>query len=458
MSLGRNQRELWKKYVEYMHDALIDFYVSYQQVNPIKLLVLSEEELKEITERRRFIPLEAEDITKLILQLTRLKAIADELVGIIKEANRFLLHKRVYDSIEEWNVRGIIDWSATLRNIIVGRPIAQKVISYTIRSPENILLRAVVDYTNFKLIELISKIKKIKKQIGNKIPTRAQRGLYGLKVIERMLKETHEMLDEAVKNSFLDRIPENLYSTESLEPMWEFTREVEATPWKPEWVEKLLDLVYTYYANNKLEKELDQIVDLVIDRLIKEPRNVNIAFKIYSYKLYEVYNLYIVLNALRELGADIDLVAHKTIRAKIGNKVLEILYNKTTNELSKIPIKAIPDTTIKNRETIIIEAKFSRNPSYLSQAIFKVLAYIVIFKARIGILTYPSISKKPPIEEEDKQIYEAIFRESHCKYTEITIDTANGEQKITALQLEPLKETEEINIKSIKSLIEEAIL
>ena len=402
-------------------------------------------------------PLEAEDITKLILQLTRLKAIAEELVKIIDEANKFLLHKRVYDNIEEWNVRGIIDWSTTLRNIILGRPIAQKVIGYTIRSPENMLLRAVVDYTNFKLTELINKLQKIKKHIGSKIPAKAQRGLHGLKVIEKMLKKTNEMLDEAVKNSFLNRIPENLYSTESLEPIWEFTREVEATPWKPEWVEELLDLVYTYYADNRLEKELDQIVDLIIDRLIKEPRNINIAFKIYSYKLYEVYNLYIVLNALKELGADIDLLAHKTIQAKIGNKVLQILYNQTTKELPKIPIKAIPDTTIKNKETIIIEAKFSRNPSYLSQATFKVLAYIVLFKAKIGILTYPSISRKPPIEEEDKQIYETIFRGPNYRYNELPINTDHGERKIIALQLEPLRETDKINIQIIKFIVEEIL-
>jgi len=43
---------------------------------------------------------------------------------------------------------------------------------------------------------------------------------------------------------------------------------------------------------------------------------------------------------------------------------------------------------------LILEVKFSNNPSYLSQAIFKILAYLVLFNAKTGILVYPTMSKK----------------------------------------------------------------
>lgn len=455
MSSKRNQRnKLWYKYVSYMHDAIIDLYVSLE-LNPFKLF-LSGKELEEIIEKRRVTPFDAKPIVQFILYLLRLNSLAEELVEIIEEANTMLIQKRVLGSIEEWNVRGIIDWPNTLRNIIMGRPIAQKVISYTLTSPENLLLRAIVDYTYDRLKKAMERLEGIKKklEVEKDISAKASRGLEGLKFLYKRLKKHMRQLELFLHNSFLEKIPMYLYTTESVEPILELVNEVEAAGWRPEWVDRLLDLVYKYYLDNELERNLDKIIDLVIgglDRLIDKPSGIEQAFKIYSFKLYEIYNLYIVLRALKELGADIDLIKPKRVLARVNDKKLEVLYNVAL----EAPIKAIPDTTIKNKETIIIEAKFSRSPSYLSQGIFKVISYITLFKAKIGILTYPSLLKRTPPDEEDRLIYEKILVETNQEPKEIKI---NDEQKILVLQLKPLRKREKYNINIVKNILNKVLL
>jgi len=152
-----------KKYIEYMHEVLIDIYIS-QYIDPTRLLVRNED-LRALTERKRFTPLEPSEVAMLILYVTELCGIAEKLVGIIDEANRYLLHKKIYDVTEDWQITGIIDWPRTLRNIITGQPIAQRVLSYTLVSPENILLKLIVDHTLSRLDELTKRLENLKKRI-----------------------------------------------------------------------------------------------------------------------------------------------------------------------------------------------------------------------------------------------------------------------------------------------------
>jgi len=137
----------------------------------------------------------------------------------------------------------------------------------------------------------------------------------------------------------------------------------------------------------------------------------------------------------------------------------EILYNSDSSETS---ITAIPDIVVRNGEKILIlEVKFSNNPSYLSQAIFKILAYLVLFNAKTGILVYPTMRKKTPTDKEYKEIYKKVFS-SENRYNEeiekiIKINTNHGEFKIVALQLEPLRGLEKLNTDSIKKVIKQEL-
>lgn len=458
MSSSIKQRSLWINYIKHMHDSLLDLYIFHEKTNPLRLLLMSKDRLKEIIEKRRYLPLNAHYIVQFILQISRLNQISNELCSIIEKANNMMLHSKTYEYIEEWNIRGIIDWQYTLRNIILGKPIAQKVIGYTISSPENLLLRAVCDYVIVRLKQLLDRINYIKRRISIDIPNEAQRGLYGLKFLEKTIRHGLSNLINALENSFLSRIPYQIYTTKTLEDIWELSAEVELAPWKPEWVDELLNLIYTYFTDDIIEKGLEKITDLVINNIIKKPVDLELAFKIYSFNLYEIYNLYIVLRALKGLGAELDLVAYRRLRATIGDKVIEIFYNRAS-EITKLPLVAIPDTMIKNKETIIIEAKFSNNPSYLSQAIFKVISYVTLFKAKIGILTFPTIRKRAPLDEEDRIIYKTVFlsnEESRKKV--LTLDTHLGRQYIISLQLEPLNKYDDLNVKYMTNIFEQYII
>jgi len=141
-----------------------------------------------------------------------------------------------------------------------------------------------------------------------------------IKALYDKLNKAATSLNEALENSFLGKISRELYAHERFESIQELTREVEVMPWKPEWVEQLLSLVYRYYVDDELWRRGDRLVDAIFDKLVgKKPVNVEAVFKIYSYKLYEIYVLYLVLKALRGLEARINLIEPGKIYARIGD-------------------------------------------------------------------------------------------------------------------------------------------
>lgn len=450
----KSSRPPKQKYIEYMHEKLLELYLAYQHKDPLKLFY-EENDLEKLLKKKVTAlewRLNPEDLVTTMFQLYRLVKAAESLKDIVNEANNLLLRKRVYEYTEDWSIRGIIDWPQTIKNYIYNKPIAQKVIGYTLNSPENLLLRATIDYT-------LNEIEKLSRIISNisigtvlEIPRKVLAKFPIFKTITRRISKTSKNLKNVVENSFLTRIPRNLYDPESIESLWELVDEVEYMPWKPEWVQKLLDdVIYKYYLfEPNIERVLKKLATLVINYVMNEfdLTSIQWALKVYSYKLYEVYCLYLLIKIFEELGMDLE-IDYKTIIAYKGDQKVVILFNREIKDLEP-PIKAIPDISLKNTYRIVFEAKFSNNPSYLSQAVFKVISYMVLFDAKKGVLAYPIIPKSTPIEREDKEIYTSIIRKPG---NEVIIRINNKQYRLYPLEITPLENKEDKNKAVLKTLI-----
>lgn len=450
----KSSRNIKQIYIEYMHEKLLELYLAYQHKDPLRLFY-DENKLEKMLQRKVTVlqwSLNPEDLVTAMFQLYRFVKAAEILKDIVYEANNLLLRKRVYESFEDWSVKGIIDWPETIKNYIYNRPISQRVIGYSLNAPDNLLLRATVDYTLNQLEKLrkiinsmsIETVSDISRKIFVKFPI--------FKIIIKKISKVTQDLRGAVESSLLTKIPRNLYDSESIESLWELVDEIEYMPWKPEWVQKLLDdVIYRYYLFEiNIERVLKKLTTLVMDHLVNNFNltSVQWALKVYSYKLYEVYTLYLFIKIFEELGMDLDF-NYKTIIASDGRQRVVILFNREIRDLES-PIKAIPDITLESIHRIVFEAKFSANPSYLSQAVFKVISYMVLFNAEKGVLAYPIIPKRIPIEREDMEIYTSIIRRPG---KEVIIEINNKQYRLYPLEITPLENMEDKNKEILKRII-----
>jgi len=459
-------RGLRRSYVEYMNSKLLELYISYQYKDPLRLFYEGDK-LEKLLQRgvRLEWALSPEDVVAAMLQLYRFTRAAAELRRIIGEADRFLTQRRVYEIVEDWSIRGIIDWPRTIRNYPQGGPIVQRVVSYTINSPENLLLRAAVDYVLRELGRIAEAMRRgllrPRIDVGSSVIAK----MPGIRRALREVLKAKEALEEAAEGSILlSRIPRDIYDPDSPESLMSIVEEIEHTPWKPEWVRRLLDeVVYRYYLfNPEVEDELKTLTTIVVGKLLEEPDPATVRWilRVYEYKLYEVYCLYLTIKVLEDGGFDIDF-GHKSVRGSRGGRTIEILFNRTLEDL-KTPIMARPDITLRNTERIVVEAKFSANPSYLTQAVFKVISYMVLLNAEKGILAYPTISRRKPLDEEEREVYETVFQkpaekegtEEHIIEPEPITISVNGKQyELYVLQLEPSQEKERTNTVALKRVI-----
>ncbi|ABW02807.1 hypothetical protein [Caldivirga maquilingensis] len=151
----------------------------------------------------------------------------------------------------------------------------------------------------------------------------------------------------------------------------------------------------------------------------------NNALVMLSWRLYEVLVYALVSTALRGMGYvkssnslyinpitgdSVQLMFNKPISMGIIERVDEL-----TEESNKEAIKHIvgkPDVYVKNRRSVVLECKFSTNPSYITAGRFKVMAYMYEHNANVGILVFPGLNKGIVFDDEDdatSRLYELLL-------------------------------------------------
>ena len=205
-----------------------------------------------------------------------------------------------------------------------------------------------------------------------------------------------------------------------------------------------------------------------------------LALRMFLEKLYELYVLYIVLQAFSKLGNIEAKEDSMLVKPNKKDRQIRIFYNSVPRvngtPLSRVALgkseqldtynleklAGIPDITLVagNKVEAVIEVKHSRSTSYLSLARFKTLAYIYEYNANAGILIYPGL-RNP------KRTNELTILDEEYKTSQIIMEKAEEKGYITIrleddaslyiVPLTPEEQQEQNNINKIHKILNDII-
>ncbi len=216
---------------------------------------------------------------------------------------------------------------------------------------------------------------------------------------------------------------------------------------------------------------------------LRDEREARIAARLYAQRLYELYVLHTLLRALNRLKPGEARSEKSRVIVYEYNGGLIIFYNvaprfddqllsrvasgEAEPPLPRSVLEAAagrPDITLVAREeggvrvVAVIEAKYSRSPTYLTLARFKAIAYIHEYEASTGILVYPGGAAEKPeasLEGEEAEEGTRLLAEAE-KHGSLTIRLKNN-ATLHILPLPPTPEGEERGVEKLAGILREAI-
>jgi len=389
---------------------------------------------------------EATTLSRAIAASYQLHQLTYTLKDLVMEAQKFAITKRVYSYEEAYEIRGVVLWSHTIKRMATLQPPLQLVLVKIFNTPEYVLLRytitivkGLLEYYNEIFKSEVEKLLEIlRMQIGLKrvifegfdkcIKKLISNINTSISLLKRLEKKT--ILSQVV----IARLPTKTSPQQLLDVYKRRRRElvnlIVKKPWKPKWVQKLLQITEQV---EKLENELEKLRDIIShtsSMKSREARKIaSASLRLLSWRLYELYVLYALLQAIAKLKyirhVKLDEEKHQLYITFSNGKRLIVLYNQPLENsilaqakaewirngrvTSKIiqKMRGKPDIAIKtnsNTRLIILEAKFSNNPAYLSAAKFKILAYIYEYQAQVAILAYPAPPIKSSLDSEETEV------------------------------------------------------
>ncbi|NAZ34057.1 MAG: hypothetical protein GU356_07210 [Pyrobaculum sp.] len=126
-----------------------------------------------------------------------------------------------------------------------------------------------------------------------------------------------------------------------------------------------------------------------------------------DWRLYEIYIYFLLYEAMKELGyAEAEcapgLCGDGDLCFESGTRRICILFNKP-HESSIVAsydgepaerLRGRPDAMINGGRRIVVEAKFSSEPQYITLGRFKAMAYVYEYGADAGLLVFPDLEEK----------------------------------------------------------------
>ncbi|OYT44857.1 MAG: hypothetical protein B6U85_09420 [Desulfurococcales archaeon ex4484_42] len=447
------------KYVRHMYKVVSNLYVFHS--NPLELL-------KSDYATYTF---KLNKLAQAIVAVARLKAYVKELNEIIRQAERDLLTTRTITYHESWDIKGVISWPLTIINLMRNNPPIQLILKSTIYSPENILLKLVTE----EITAYLSSLHKIIKSEyeGLKASLGIVRGLndllYGYYLINKEIKRAKNMLKEELSRSFLSLIPSSRIESRLAE-IKRLVQLIKLQPWRPYWVNKLLYLASNIIDFNNI---FSKFCELFKHMKYSGVQDVKHGLRYLIWRLYELYILYVLIDTIRRLIPYVKIKgAGREFNILYSSQVITILFNTSPrikglkskigdglgkglmrNEIPKELLKKSsgrPDLSmIEGNSLTIAEIKFTNSPSYLTQARFKILAYIYEYNAEKGFLIYPGLTPKEPVgvDEEIIETWELLRQAEDRDGMEIKL---NNGSKLYLIPIKPLRKYYESNVMKFK--------
>ena len=437
--------DLLRRYLIHMYKTVSNLYLFHR--NPLELI---QPDYPALT-------IKPHKLSRVVMILSQLEGIMNSLGDLVKIAERMLLTERRVGIDESWEIRGVISWPQTVMNLPRFNPPAQVMFRSTLYSVENMLLRLIVE----EIHDIVRKLKSLTEHEYIRLlkllnPLKVI-SLQGYKDLMDVMTNIQNRIELFLTKSFLSLIPPTKFLDKTTE-IKRLIKEVSLQPWKPKWVEELLTIASKIVT---IREGFENLKDILVHVQYRSSNDVVKGVRFLAWKLYELYVLYVVLNTIKRsipyaridgvgkefyISFDSDKILllyneqpqRKGIPSRVGNGVGRgVLYNGIPSSVLKRSSGRPDVLLISDDNVIIIEAKFTRNPCYLNQSRFKVLAYMYEYNAKVGVLAYPGVKTREILDDEDADTIELLMEAE--KKGGIELNLING-SKIYLLPIKPLKD------------------
>jgi hypothetical protein len=353
-------------------------------------------------------------------------------------------------------------------------------IRILVETPANLLLEAT-------LIEICNQLQGLVKHFPDTQPALVALRNYALEILREQKSACDQLLYEPMLRPLLVKakiIASNPIQLKKLEK--EVELEVRRKPRELGPYLRLLDL-------RKLLRN-----DLLVLRKTVEEHGKTLTFQVTPDKLYEWYGLALLLNSILDIISDSDPqwknsqkpleISKNTQELKIYSNMgtFKVSYNFLPEDMlerSKIAnaeskgllqiepkensikeylknLHGIPDTIVKlsgknGENLLLVDYKYTRSYSYLSQARFKMLAYLYEYNADYGVIITP----KPREEAEDEESKNHKgFYDKIADYQGAILRIYNDSKVLAIVYADPNKEEADKSIQALKELLKKTLL
>ena len=132
-----------------------------------------------------------------------------------------------------------------------------------------------------------------------------------------------------------------------------------------------------------------------------------------GWRLYEIFIYTVLLSVFIEHGYEVKRRSPRRLILVRGGDEVRVLFNsplgssivRDVNGNTDIAreIRGRPDASISgSKRTVVVECKFSGNPTYITAGRFKVMAYMYEYNADLGVLVFPDLDGRFVYDEEDR--------------------------------------------------------
>jgi hypothetical protein len=168
-----------------------------------------------------------------------------------------------------------------------------------------------------------------------------------------------------------------------------------------------------------------------------------------DWRLYEIYIYSLLYETMKELGyaeCDPRLCRGGDLCFERGTQRVCILFNKP-HESSIVAcyngepahmLRGRPDAIIDSGRRIVVEAKFSSEPQYITLGRFKTMAYMYEYGAAAGLLVFPDLEDKKTDLEDEATL--EIYRYMQQNGGTATVKLSDG-RKIYLVRIDPAEDS-----------------
>jgi len=331
--------------------------------------------------------LRVDRLSKSYLLIFIANSIVRDLINVIKVSLNDHVRYREFRVIYDRELWGPVDVARTI-NTYSSRLYASLTYFSTTKLPEYILLR-----------EMAKRVLRMAKRIYDDITNmRIKNG--DMQIVKELMGRANS-LERAIRNlrRLIIMLPRSNIEYSESELIYEVRRFL---PYSPSWFVR----AYNIYLLSKY---------LIKPMYVARRREVRVSkhdLVLLAWRLYEIFVYILLLSIFMENGYKVIKRKPRRLLPTKGNKRVVVLFNKP---LEKSLIKDVngdphvaqairgkPDTSIVNGKVVVVECKFSGNPTYITAGRFKVMAYMYEYNADLGVLVFPDLDGRFVYDEEDR--------------------------------------------------------